>query len=96
MVAGPSYETSAELRFLRIIGTDAVGMSTVPEVVVARHEGMRVLGISLITNTATGEETAAIDHTAVVSIANTARPKFAALVRGIVREVAKLPSSPQY
>src|SRR5438132_4255700 len=54
MVGGPSYETGAELKFLRLIGADAVGMSTAPEVVVARHMGMLVLGLSLITNTATG------------------------------------------
>jgi purine-nucleoside phosphorylase len=92
MVAGPSFETSAELRFLRIIGTDAVGMSTAPEVVVARHMGMRVLGISLITNKATGEETAEINHTEVLTIADAARPKFVALVRGIVRGITTLPS----
>jgi purine-nucleoside phosphorylase len=86
MVAGPSFETSAELKFLRIIGTDAVGMSTVPEVVVARHMGMRVLGISLITNTATGEETAEVNHSSVLAIADAARPRFVRLVRGIVRE----------
>lgn len=92
MVAGPSFETSAELRFLRIIGTDAVGMSTVPEVVVARHMDMRVLGISLITNKATGEETAEVNHVEVLTIADAARPKFAALVRGIVRGMPNLPS----
>lgn len=92
MVAGPSFETNAELRFLRVIGTDAVGMSTVPEVVVARHMGMRVLGISLITNKATGEETAEVNHTEVLTIADAARPKFVALVRGIVRGMPNLPS----
>lgn len=92
MVAGPSFETSAELKFLRIVGTDAVGMSTVPEVVVARQMGMRVLGISLITNTATGEETAEVNHTEVLTTAEAARPKFVALVQGIVRGIANLPS----
>ncbi len=90
MVAGPSFETGAELRFLRIIGTDAVGMSTVPEVIVARHMGMRVLGISLITNKATGEETAEVNHTEVLTTADAARPKFVALVRGIVRGMPNL------
>jgi purine-nucleoside phosphorylase len=87
MVAGPNFETKAELRFLRIIGTDAVGMSTVPEVIVAQHMGMRVLGLSLITNTATGEETEEVKHTDVISVARTASPKFTALVREIVREI---------
>ncbi len=77
---------------MRVIGTDAVGMSTVPEVVVARHMGMRVLGISLITNKATGEETAEVNHTEVLTIADAARPKFVALVRGIVRGMPNLPS----
>jgi purine-nucleoside phosphorylase len=85
MVTGPSYETSAELRLLHTLGADAVGMSTVPEVVVARHMNMRVLGLSLITNSATGEETEEIKHSEVLAVANAARPKFAALVRGIVR-----------
>lgn len=85
MVAGPSFETPAELRFLRVIGTDAVGMSTAPEVVVARHMGMRVLGLSLITNLATGDETLNVEHADVLSVANAARPRFAALIRGIVR-----------
>jgi purine-nucleoside phosphorylase len=84
MVAGPSFETSAELRYLRLIGTDAVGMSTVPEVVVARHMNMRVLGISLITNPATGEEVKEVNHTDVLAAGDTARPKFSALMRGIV------------
>lgn len=88
MVAGPSFETQAELRFLRIVGTDAVGMSTVPEVVVARHMGMRVLGISLITNMATGKEAEEVNHEGVLATSDAARPKFAALVKGILRELA--------
>ena len=87
MVAGPSFETEAELRFLRVIGTDAVGMSTVPEVIVARHMEMRVLGISLITNPATGiesDDASTVKHTDVLAIANAVRPHFARLVRGIV------------
>lgn len=95
MVAGPSFETQAELRFLRIIGTDAVGMSTVPEVVVARHMGMRVLGISLITNTATGEETVAVNHEGVLATSDAARPTFVALVKGILRGMANDPPSLQ-
>ncbi len=87
MVSGPSYETPAELRFLRTIGTDAVGMSTVPEVIVARHMGMRVLGISLITNIATGEEQVEVKHAGVLSVADRARLRFAALIRGIVRRI---------
>ncbi len=90
MVAGPSYETGAELRFLRTIGTDAVGMSTVPEVIVARHMGMRVLGISLITNTATGNESEEVNHTEVLAAAATARAGFAVLMRGIIRAIPRL------
>lgn len=89
MVGGPNYETRAELRYLRTIGTDAVGMSTVPEVIVARHAGMHVLGLSLITNAATGSETEEVNHAEVLAAANAVRPKFAALVRGIVREIPR-------
>jgi purine-nucleoside phosphorylase len=84
MVAGPSFETAAELIFLRMIGTDAVGMSTVPEVIVAYQMGMRILGVSLITNTATGQETKEVNHTEVLATADSVRSKFAALIRGIV------------
>ncbi|HEY6408415.1 MAG TPA: purine-nucleoside phosphorylase, partial [Ktedonobacteraceae bacterium] len=90
MVGGPNYETRAELRYLRTIGSDAVGMSTVPEVIVARHAGMQVLGLSLITNAATGEETAEVNHAEVLAAADAVRPIFAGLVRGIVREIARL------
>lgn len=88
MVSGPSYETSAELRFLRILGADAVGMSSVPEVLVARHMNMRVLGLSLISNAPTGNVTEEINHAGVLAIATAAAPKFIALIRGIVREIA--------
>ncbi len=91
MVAGPSYETGAELRALRILGTDAVGMSTVPEVIVARHMGMRVLGLSLITNTATGEESEEVNHAEVLAAAKATQPLFVALVRGIIGGIANLP-----
>lgn len=90
MVGGPNFETGAELRFLRAVGTDAVGMSTVPEVIVARHAGMQVLGLSLITNTATGDEAGEVNHAEVLATADAVRPKFAALVRGIVREIPRL------
>ena len=85
MVGGPSYETGAELRFLRAVGADAVGMSTAPEVVVARHMGMRVLGISLITNAATGAESEDVKHEEVLTTADAARERFTALVLGILR-----------
>ena len=90
MVSGPSYETGAELKFLRGIGGDAVGMSTAPEVVVARHVGMRVLGLSLITNSATGEDTEEVSHAEVLSTAEAARVRFAMLVRGILQRMANL------
>ncbi|HVB72774.1 MAG TPA: purine-nucleoside phosphorylase [Ktedonobacteraceae bacterium] len=85
MVSGPSYETGAELKFLRSTGADAVGMSTAPEVVVARHMDMRVLGISLISNTATGDDTEEVNHAEVLATADAARARFAMLVRGILR-----------
>ncbi|HEX7735213.1 MAG TPA: purine-nucleoside phosphorylase [Ktedonobacteraceae bacterium] len=85
MVGGPSYETGAELRFLGALGADAVGMSTAPEVVVARHMGMLVLGISLITNSATGSESENVNHEEVLITADQARQRFVALVLGILR-----------
>jgi purine-nucleoside phosphorylase len=91
MVGGPSYETGAELRFLRTIGADAVGMSTAPEVVVARHMAMRVLGLSLITNKATGDEMEEVKHDEVLTTASTASAKFIQLVLGILRGMANLP-----
>jgi len=87
MVAGPSFETAAEIRFLRTIGADAVGMSTAPEVVVARHAGMRVLGISVISNVAVDSlEVAheAASHEEVLQVGERAIPALIALVEGIL------------
>lgn len=84
-VTGPSYETRAELRFMSRIGGDAVGMSTVPEVIVARHEGIKkILGISCVTDMATGEGIAEVTHEEVVAAAKEAGPRFVTLVRQIV------------
>ena len=87
MVSGPSYETSAELRFLRLAGADAVGMSTCPEVVVARHAGLRVLGISLIANLALAEAPEILDHREVVAAAERAAAGMEGLVRGVLRRL---------
>jgi purine-nucleoside phosphorylase len=83
-VSGPSYETPAELRMMRRWGADAVGMSTVHEVIAARHCGMRVLGISAITDMATGETAAPITHEEVMATARRIEPIFVRLVRAIV------------
>ncbi|NOK61569.1 MAG: purine-nucleoside phosphorylase [Chloroflexi bacterium AL-W] len=83
MLTGPTFESSAELRMLRVWGSDAVGMSTAPEVVVARHAGMRVLGISLITNLALPDGPPA-NHEEVLEAGELAKPKFSELVKRIV------------
>jgi purine-nucleoside phosphorylase len=85
MVSGPSFESGAELRALRLLGADAVGMSTAPEVVVARQVGMRVLGLSLITNLALPEGAPAT-HSEVLEVGTAARPAFAALLRSVVQQ----------
>ncbi len=85
-VAGPSFETPAELHFLRMVGGDAVGMSTVPSVIVARHAGIRVLGISTITNMAIPDPEPGTfqNHEEVLETGRLVIPRLAALVRGIV------------
>jgi len=84
-LAGPSYETPAEIRFLARNGFDAVGMSTVPEVIVARHMGIDVLGISCITNMAAGILAKPLVHEEVMEAAERVKPDFIKLISGIVR-----------
>jgi purine-nucleoside phosphorylase len=87
VLAGPNYETRAELRLLRQWGADAVGMSTVPEVLVARHGGMRVLGISAITNMALAESDTPVNHEEVLSVAEELRPRFSRLMKTILTKL---------
>ena len=86
-VHGPSYETPAEIRYLRTIGADAVGMSTVPEAIVARHMGMEVLGISCITNPAAGVLPQPLVHDEVMEVARRVRAEFSALLEGIIERL---------
>src|SRR3954469_24147170 len=81
---GPSYETPAEIRFLRAIGADAVGMSTVPEAIVARHMGVEVLGLSCISNAAAGVLPQPLNHDEVMEVARRVQGAFAALLEGII------------
>lgn len=86
-ISGPYYLSKAELRMLRIVGGDTVGMSTVPESIVANHSKMKILGISCITDMAIADELEPLSHEAVMKIAEKTKPKFIKLVKGILSEV---------
>ncbi len=86
-LAGPSYETPAEIRYLRTIGADVVGMSTVPEVIAARHMNMNVLAISCVTNMAAGMSGEKINHEEVLETGERVRGKFLALLRTVLPKI---------
>ena len=83
-VQGPNLETRAEYRFLRAVGADVVGMSTVPEVIVARHGGMRVLGLSIITDQCLPDALESASLAQIIKVARNAEPKLSAVVKGVV------------
>ncbi len=87
-VPGPSYETPAEIRAFRILGADVVGMSTVPEVIAARHMGIKVLAISCVTNLAAGISKEPLNHVEVMEVGARVRGAFTALLKSVIPQIA--------
>jgi purine-nucleoside phosphorylase len=89
VLSGPSFESPAEIRMMRIIGADLVGMSTIPEVIMANRLGMKVLGLSMVTNMAAGVTGSPLTHTEVIEATLRAASKFKGLIRGIVERLGR-------
>jgi purine-nucleoside phosphorylase len=88
-MTGPSYETPAEIKMARVIGADAVGMSTVPEVIAARHMKIRVLGLSCVTNMAAGVSKKPLDHKEVLEVGERVRQGLLDVLGDIISQAAK-------
>ena len=86
-LTGPCFETPAEYRYIRAIGADAVGMSTVPEVIAARHSGLPVFAISIITDMGVGDEAGDVSHEDVIQVANNAEPKMTLILKELITEL---------
>lgn len=86
-ISGPTYSSKAESKMFQLVGADTIGMSTVPEVIVAKHSGIKVIGISCVTDMAIFEGTETISHEQVMAVADETRPKFINLVKSVIDEV---------
>lgn len=87
MMSGPTYETPAEIRMIRVLGGDAVGMSTAPEVIIAKHQGMKVLGISCMTNMAAGILDQPLNHEEVMETSSKIKTTFITLMKNIIKNI---------